>query len=88
MIDSMIDGTTIGLIAAFLTTVSFLPQALHTWKTKRTKDISLPMYATFTGGVFLWLIYGFYLGSLPIILANAVTLVLATCILTLKLKHG
>lgn len=78
----------IGLIAATLTTVSFLPQAIQTWKTKRTKDISLPMYLTFTIGVFLWLIYGLFIQSLPIIAANVVTLILASCILFLKLKHG
>jgi len=80
--------TILGLIAATMTTVSFLPQAIQTWKTKRTKDISLPMYATFTIGVFLWLIYGLFANSLPVIAANAVTLVLASCILFLKIKHG
>lgn len=88
MIDSMIDFNVIGLVGATLTTLSFVPQAFQTWKTKRTKDISLPMYLSFTVGVFLWLIYGFHLGSLPIILANSVTLVLASVILFLKLKHG
>lgn len=80
--------TILGLIAATLTTVSFLPQAIKTWQTKRTKDISLPMYATFTIGVFLWLVYGLFVNSLPIIFANAITLVLASCILFLKIKHG
>ena len=80
--------TILGLVAATLTTVSFLPQAVQTWKTKKTKDISLPMYATFTLGVFLWLIYGLLLKSLPIIAANVVTLILASCILILKIKHG
>lgn len=84
----MIDVTIIGLAAATLTTVSFLPQALQTFKTKKTKDLSLPMYSALTAGVFLWFIYGLYLGSLPIILANAVTFVLASCILFLKIKHG
>lgn len=78
----------IGIIAAFCTTLSFLPQAIHTFKTRRTKDISLVMYSIFTVGVFLWLIYGLFLHSAPVIGANAVTLVLAGCILTLKLKHG
>ena len=79
---------TIGLIGACLTTLSFLPQVIQTWKTKRTKDISLPMYTTFTVGVFLWLIYGIFINSTPVIAANSVTLVLASCILFLKIKHG
>jgi len=80
--------TLIGLIAASLTTGSFLPQAIQTWKTKRTKDISLPMYATFTLGISLWLIYGLFVNSLPLIFANTITLILSTCILVLKIKHG
>ena len=80
--------TVLGLIAASLTTISFLPQVIQTWKTKKTKDISLPMYATFTFGVFLWLIYGLFIKSLPIIGANTITLILASCILFLKIKHG
>jgi MtN3 and saliva related transmembrane protein len=80
--------TILGLIAATLTTVSFLPQVIQTWKTKRTKDISFPMYLTITIGVFLWLIYGLFINSTPVIAANAVTLILASCILFLKIKHG
>jgi MtN3 and saliva related transmembrane protein len=80
--------TILGFVAATLTTVSFLPQVVKTWKTKRTKDISLPMYITFAVGVFLWLIYGLILNSPPIIAANIVTLILSSCILILKIKHG
>lgn len=78
----------IGLIAAFCTTVSFLPQAMHTFKTRRTKDISLPMYMTLTFGVAMWFTYGLFLHSMPIILANGVTFIFASCILALKIKHG
>ena len=78
----------IGLIAAFCTTISFLPQVIHAFKTKSTKDISLPMYLTLTFGVLMWLIYGLFLHSLPIILANAVTFIFASAILVLKVKHG
>jgi len=80
--------TILGLIAASLTTVSFLPQVIKTWKTKKTKDISLPMYLTFTIGVFLWLIYGLFIMSMPIIYANIITLALSSCILILKIRHG
>ncbi len=78
----------IGLVAGALTTISFLPQAIKIYKTKSSKDISLRMYGLFTTGVFLWLIYGLYIKSLPVILANALTFVLAFIILALKLKHG
>ena len=84
----MIDVTVIGLIAAALTTGSFLPQAIKTFKTKKTKDLSLPMYLALTIGVFLWFIYGLYLQSAPIILANAVSFIFTASILFLKIKHG
>lgn len=75
----------IGYPAAFLTTVAFVPQAWHSWRTRDLSGISLPMYALFTAGVALWLVYGIVIGSLPIILANAVTLLLAALVLLLKL---
>ena len=78
----------IGYIAASLTTLSFVPQVWQTWKTRHTTDISLRRYLLFTCGVALWLVYGLLLEAWPIIAANAVTLVLAGTVLTLKLRHG
>jgi len=76
-----------GTIAAILTTVSFVPQALKTLKTKQTHDISLFMYVLFIAGVLMWLIYGLLIKSLPIILANAVTMCLIIPILIMKLIY-
>jgi MtN3 and saliva related transmembrane protein len=76
----------IGFFAAFCTTIAFLPQAIKVYKTKSTKDISLYMFLIFTVGVFSWLIYGLIINDWPIILANAVTLVLSFFILIYKLK--
>jgi MtN3 and saliva related transmembrane protein len=80
--------TIIGFMAAICTTISFIPQVLHILKTRDTKGISLSMYSIFTVGIACWLIYGCLLGSLPIILANAVTLLLALIILIFKIKLG
>ncbi len=80
--------TAIGLLAALLTTGAFLPQVLHTLATRDTRGISLRMYVIFTAGVVLWLIYGLLTRDLPLIAANAVTLILAGAILILKLRHG
>ncbi|MEH2271644.1 MAG: SemiSWEET transporter [Nostoc sp.] len=79
--------TVLGLAAATITTISFLPQMFKTWQTKSAKDVSLVTLMTFISGVFLWLIYGIYLQSLPIILANAVTLIFNLIILWLKIKY-
>jgi len=78
----------IGMGAACLTTCSFLPQAIKVIRTRQTKDLSLAMYVAFTAGVALWLAYGVLLGQWPVILANAVTLLLAAIILTMKIRHG
>jgi len=79
--------TIIGLLAAFGTTVSFLPQAVKTIQTKDTSGISLPMYILFTAGTLLWLIYGLMSGSLPVTIANAITLIFAAIILIYKIRY-
>lgn len=76
----------IGNIAAVLTSVSFLPQAIQIIKTKDTKSISLPMYILFVIGIVLWLIYGFMRDDIPLIFANIVTLSLSGLILGFKVK--
>ncbi len=78
----------IGSIAATLTTIAFLPQAIQVIKTKSTRDISLVMYLVFAAGVGFWLAYGILLGALPIIIGNIITLILALIVLAMKLKHG
>ncbi|MCK5107780.1 MAG: SemiSWEET transporter [Nanoarchaeota archaeon] len=77
----------LGLIAATLTAISFIPQAIKTIKSKRTKDISLGMYLLSTIGMSLWLIYGMIIKDLPLILANIVTVSLALTILIFKIKY-
>ena len=78
----------LGLIAGTLTTISFLPQVIKTWKLKETKDLSLWMYILACTGILLWLSYGLLIKDLPLILANSVVLVLASIVLFLKLKYG
>ncbi|WP_291066241.1 SemiSWEET transporter [Hydrogenophaga sp.] len=77
----------IGYSAAFLTTVSFVPQAWQTFKTRDVSGISLAMYSVFTVGVALWLVYGLVLQAWPVVAANAVTLTLAAAILLMKLRY-
>ncbi|MDH6055864.1 SemiSWEET transporter [Umezakia ovalisporum] len=79
--------TLLGLCAAGLTTSAFLPQMFKTWKTKSAKDVSYLMLITFMSGLLLWLIYGIYLKSWPIILANGITLFFNLIILWLKIKY-
>lgn len=78
----------LGLTAGTLTTVAFVPQLIKAWQSKSTCDLSWGMLITFSAGVLFWLIYGVAINSLPVILANAITLLLQTGIIYLKIKHG
>ncbi len=78
----------LGFLAVVLTTAAFVPQVLKIRKTRSARDISLAMYAVFTTGVVLWLVYGVALGSIPIIVANVFTLVLALAVLVMKVRYG
>ena len=78
---------TIGSIAAILTTLSFLPQAIMVLRTRNTDSLSLTMYAMFTAGVTCWLVYGLMIQSMPEIVANLVTVCLAALILSMKIAN-
>jgi MtN3 and saliva related transmembrane protein len=78
----------IGFIAGTLTTLSFLPQVIKTFKTRQTKDISIAMYIVLASGLFTWIIYGILMGAVPIILANLLAFIMAVVILLLKIKYG
>ena len=78
----------LGYIGALLTTASFIPQAIMTIRSRDTRGISRGMYVIFTTGVAFWLAYGIAIDSLPMILANTVTLGLAGTLLALKLRYG
>ena len=78
----------IGAVASALTTIAFVPQVWRVWKTRSARDLSLPMYLIFTTGVVLWFVYGSLLGAAPIIVGNAITLVLAGTVIAMKLKFG
>lgn len=82
-----LDPQTLGYIAGFFTTASFLPQALKTLKTHNTQGISLTMYAMFVVGICFWLAYGLVQNDPTIIVANSITLLLASPILILKLRN-
>lgn len=82
------NGEWIGYVAATLTTLSFVPQAIKTIKTRDTRGISLGMYAAFTVGVGFWLGYGIVLQSWPMIVSNILTFGLASTILAMKLRYG
>ena len=80
--------TAIGFAAAALTTLAFLPQAVKSWRSRSTRDVSLGMILILVIGIVFWLAYGLLRADLPIIAANAVTLLLAGSILVSKLRFG
>jgi MtN3 and saliva related transmembrane protein len=83
----LISTDVLGFAAGALTTIAFVPQVIHSWTTRDLGGISLKMYGLFTAGVALWLAYGVALASWPIIIANAITVLLAGSVLFLKIKH-
>lgn len=78
----------VGGLAAVLTTLCWLPQAVRIIRQRDAQAISLPTNVAFAAGIALWLAYGIALGRWPIIAANAVTLALILVIIGLKLRHG
>jgi MtN3 and saliva related transmembrane protein len=74
----------LGFTAATCTTAAFLPQAIKVWQERAAAGISFGMYIIFVIGVTLWLCYGILLDAWPIIVANGLTLLLATSILFMK----
>jgi len=78
----------VGGIAAILTTAAYVPQFIKVFREKNTKGLSLGMYILITSGLAVWLIYGLMIDSPSVIIANAVTLVLAAGILLMKIRHG
>ena len=76
----------IGIMAGTLTTIAFVPQVFKVWRSRSAEDVSLLMFALFSTGVLLWLLYGIALDSLPIIVANSITLALAVSVLALKVR--
>ncbi len=74
--------------AATLTTVAFVPQAIHIIRFKETRAISLQMYVVFASGVALWFVFGVMIWNWPIMVANATTLALALTIIRMKLRYG
>lgn len=80
--------TILGFAAGGLTTLSYIPQVLKTWKSKSTHDISAGMFITLTAGLFLWVLYGISINSVPVIVTNIISVVLGLTIVFFKFKNG
>lgn len=78
----------IGFLAGFLATAAFVPQVIRAWRTRSTRDLSLPAVVAFTLGIALWIAYGVLIHSLPIVIWNVITLGLNLGILAAKIRHG
>src|SRR5450432_2431146 len=77
----------VGFGAGTLCTLAYLPQALHSFRTKSVRDLSLSMLLSLNVGLLLWVAYGFLIRSLPLILPNAITFFLAFPLLVMKLRY-
>jgi len=79
--------TILGLLAGALTTSSFLPQVVKSWKTKSTGDVSMGMFLLLAVGIFTWGVYGFMIGSLPVVVANTLSFILSVIMIVFKLIY-
>ena len=77
-----------GGLAAVLTTICWLPQAVRVVRYKDTRAISLVTNLIFASGILLWLVYGLALGNWPLIAANGISMILTLIIIAMKLRHG
>ena len=80
-----LDVNHLGFAAAVCTTGAFVPQVLMVWRERGAPGISVGMYLMFIVGITLWLFYGMALRSWPMVIANGITLLLASCVLGMKL---
>jgi len=80
--------TILGFVAGSLTTFAFVPQVLHSYRSRSVHGMSWGLLISFTLGVLLWLVYGLYLVSWPMIIANAVTLCLQIPLIVMKVRYG
>ena len=87
-IEKLLTADVIGAVGATLTTIAFIPQVLQIWRSKSARDISLPMYSSFTLGLVCWLTYGVMISSTLIIVTNVITLILASAVILMKLRWG
>jgi MtN3 and saliva related transmembrane protein len=78
----------IGIAAALLTTLCWLPQTFKVIREKETRALSMPANVIFAVGILLWLVYGIGIGDWPVIGANAISLVLVSVIIAMKLRYG
>ncbi|MBW2638299.1 MAG: SemiSWEET transporter [Deltaproteobacteria bacterium] len=81
-------ATIIGLTAAFLSSISMIPQVMKVYRTKKTKDLSLGAFAVLAVGLFLWFVYGIMIQAIPVIIGNAIGLSLVCYIVIMKIQHG
>ena len=78
----------LGSLAACITTLCWVPQAMQILRTRETRSISLASQGAFATGTSLWFVYGILIGSWPVIIANGLTLLLVLAIIGLKLRFG
>ena len=84
----MFDSSVVGLIAGTCTTIAFIPQVVHTLRSRNTSSISLGMYILFVFGIAMWLCYGVLLSDLPLVITNLITLMLSSSILIMKIRNS
>lgn len=80
--------TLLGILAGVITTIGLLPQVLVSFRTRKTKDLSMGMLVMMNSGLLLWIIYGFMIQNAPLLMADSVSFLINSGLMVLKVKHG
>lgn len=78
----------VGLVAAFFTSIAWIPQVIKSYKSKSTKDLSLPLTLIVSIGLTLWLLYGILINDLALILSNGIQVPMVYWLVYMKLRFG
>lgn len=78
----------LGFVAGALVTCSLIPQIIRVFRLRSAREISMLFTTLLLLGLILWLTYGVFFRLVPVILWNAVGIILVVVLLYAKLKYG
>jgi MtN3 and saliva related transmembrane protein len=76
----------LGYTGSFLSAITFIPQVIQVYKTQDAKGLSLQMLLIILTSTIVWLLYGFGINALPVIICNAIIMLLTAWLVWFKLK--
>src|SRR5512136_600842 len=85
---SMVEWVVLGLIAGALTTSGYIPQIVKGYRTKKMHDVSIMMISILCVGMFLWIVYGYAVNDLALLISNIIGTTFLAILITMKLHYA